>query len=176
MVMSLTARKLFIRRRTPACTFCSSRLVERPTCPRPSTEGIGETEREPLAAGPRDHRAIVRAQIGRRYNQRRTDLESKAVEYLSERLVCGYTACGNERARGPEARTEKGQTGTQPVEHNIDNRLLEAGTEIGHIFVAERRNFLRLEAQRGLKAGEREISVLASMHRARKSKAGRVAA
>src|SRR5262249_27362377 len=176
MVMPMPARRLFICRRAPSRALSGGHLVERPAGPRRYIERIGEAERQPLAAGPSDHRAIVRAQFGRRYDQRCADLEGETVEYLSQRLVCGYTACGNERARRPKARTEKHQTGPQPIEHNIDNRLLKAGTEISDILVAERRDFFRFQAQRGLESGEREISVLAPVHRARKSEACCVAA
>src|SRR5262249_49906394 len=176
MVMPLPARRLFIRRRAPSRALGGGHLIERPARPRRYVKRIGETERQPLAAGPGDHRPIVRAQFGRWYDQRRADLEGETVEDLSERLVCRYTACGNEGARRSKARTEKHQTGTQPIEHNIDNRLLKAGTKIGDILVAERRDFFRFQPQRGLEAGEREISILAPVHRARESKARCVAA
>src|SRR5215467_5203979 len=107
MVMSLPARTLFVCRRAPARALGGGHLVKRPASPGRHIKRIGETKRQPLAAGPGNHCAIIRAQIGRRYDQCRTDLEGEAVEYLSERLVCGYTARGNERAWRPKARTEK---------------------------------------------------------------------
>src|SRR5262249_15782469 len=53
---------------------------------------------------------------------------------------------------------------------------LEAGTEIGDILVTERRDFFSFQPQRGLEAREREISILAPVHRAGKRKSRCVAA
>jgi len=170
------ASKLFIRRCAPARALGGRYLVKRPPCPRRYIERISETERKPLTAGPGDHCTVVRTQIRRGYDERGTDFKSKAVEHLSDSLVCGDAACGNQRARSPEACTEKHQTGTQPIEHNLDNRLLEARTEISDVFVAKRSDFFSFQSQRGFESGERKISVFAPMHGPRKIKARWVAA
>src|SRR4029077_8499545 len=193
MVMSCPPVSLFVCRRSPSCAFGSGYLVERPACARRYLKRICKTERQALATGPSDHRAIVRAQVGRRHNQSCADFEGEAIERLTDRLVRGHAAGGNESARGPaaraeipkggperarcpEARAENHQAGTQPLEHNVDDRLLEAGAEIGDILITERRDLFRLQPQRGLETGEREIGVFAPMHRARKRETRAVAA
>ena len=76
----------------------------------------------------------------------------------------------------PKLRAEQAQARAQPVEHHVDHRLLERGAQIGDVLVGERRDFFRFQPQRGLQAGEREVGILASVHRPRQREARGVAA
>ena len=53
------------------------------------------------------------------------------------------------------------------IADNVGNRLLEARGKIGDVLIAERRAGLRLVAERGLEAGEREMRLGAPEHRPR---------
>ena len=151
-------------------------LFERPARPRRDRQRIGEAERQPLGAGPGDHRAVVGAQSRRRRHQFGADLEGDAVQDLADRLVGRDAAGADQRLGRIDPQAEHAQPRAQPVLHDIDDGLLERGAEIGDILVAERRDFFRLDAQRGLQARQRKVRVAAAVHRARQSKALRIAA
>ena len=98
------------------------------------------------------------------------------MQDLADRLVGGDAAGADQRIGRADTLAEHAQAGAQPIHHDIDHRLLERGAEVGDILVAQRRDFLRLEAQRRLEAGQRKIGVVASAHRPRQRKALGVAA
>ena len=104
------------------------------------------------------------------------DFEREALQHLADRLIGGDAAGGDQRGRRAVFGAEHAQAGAQPVEHDIDDRLLERGAQIGDVLVGQRRDLFGFQPQRGLQPGEREIGVLAAVHRARQREAGGVAA
>jgi hypothetical protein len=151
-------------------------VLQRPARARRNLERVGQSEREPLGAGPGDHGAVVGAQRRRWHHELDAGLERDAVEDFADRLVGGDAAGGDQRRRRPEAAAKDLHAGTQPVVDDLHHRLLERGAEIGHILVAERRNPLGFEPQRGLQSRQRKIRLRAAVHRPRQREARGLAA
>src|SRR5262249_41636918 len=97
------------------------------------------------------------------------------VEALPDRLICSNAAGRNQCSRCSKAGTEQYQARPQPVEDDVDDRLLEACAKISDILIAERSDFFRFKAQRGLQSRERKIGILATMHWAGQAKTRRIA-
>ena len=105
------------RRRPPRCagSVTSARAspprplvaVERPARARREVERVGQPAREPLAAGPGDHRAVVGAQLGRRRDQHGGLLGRHAAERAADRLVDRDAAGDDQRGRPAEALAER---------------------------------------------------------------------
>ncbi len=140
---------------------------ERPARARRHVERIGQAEREPFGAGPRDHGGVVGAQLGRRHHQHGGGLERDAVQHLADRLVGGDATGGDQRGRLAERVAKHAQAATQPVRHHVDHRLLKRRAQIGDVLVGERSDLLGRQPQRGLQSGQREIAVAAPRHRPR---------
>ena len=83
--------------------------------------------------------------------------KARRLQHLADRLIGGDAAGGDQRGRRAVARAEQPQARAQPVEHDIDHRLLKAGAKIGDVLIAERRDLFGFQPQRGLQAGQREI-------------------
>src|SRR5581483_8337842 len=156
--------RLFICSCAPSRALGGGDLVQRPARARCDIHGIDETERPPLATGPRYHRAIVGTQIKRWRNKRGADLECQPVERATDRLICGDATGRDKRTGRAKLRTKELQARAQTIEHDVDNRLLKAGAKIGNILIAERSDLLRLQPQCSLQAGKREIRLLATVH------------
>ena len=98
-------------------------------------ERVGEAERQPLRARPRDHRAVVGAKRGRRHHQHGADLECHAVENFPHRVVRRHPAGGDQRGRRAAALAEQLQPHTQAVGDDVHHRLLERGAKIAHVLM-----------------------------------------
>ena len=61
--------------------------------------------------------------------------------------------------------------GAQPVGDHVDHGLLERSAQIADVVVAQRRDLLGFEPQRGLQAREREVRVRPAVHRTRQHEA-----
>src|SRR5262249_12259251 len=139
-------------------------------------QSIVQAKRESLASGPGDHRTVVCAKLRWGRDQSCSDLEGKAVEDLPDRLICSNASGRNQCSRCSKAGTEQHQARPQPVEDDVDDCLLEARAKIGDILIAERSDFFRFKAQRGLQSRERKIGILATMHWTRQSETRCIAA
>ena len=124
-----------------------------------------QPERQPLGARPGDHGAVVGAKLGRRHHQLDAGLEGDALQHLADGLVGGDAAGGDQRCRRVVAFAEQPHAGAQPIEDDLDNRLLKRRAQISDVLVAERRKLLGLQPQCGLQSGQREIRLGAAVHR-----------
>jgi hypothetical protein len=129
---------------------------------RPAGAGRGgdvvhEAEAQALQAGPGDHRAVVAAEVERRGDEGQPGLAGERGERPADRPVGGDPTGGDEGGRPPGDVRETAQGDAGPVDHHVDHRRLEAGAEVGHIALGQRRDPLGLDPQGGLEAGEGEI-------------------
>ena len=163
-------RWMFISYAAVRCSLPLRRrdLVERPARARREIQRSVKPERQPFGAGPGDHGAVVGAQLGRRHHQRGADFERRrgAGTLRIAWLAATPPAATSARRRAELARNML-QAGAQPVEHHVDHRLLERGAQIGDVLIAQRRDLLGFEAQRGLQARQRKIGVVTAGHRPR---------
>ena len=68
------------------------------------------------------------------------------MQHFADRLIGGDTAGADQCGGSADPQPKQPQPAAQPVFDHVDHRLLERGAEIGHVLVAQRRYFFRLEA------------------------------
>ena len=108
-------------------------------------------------------------------NEGGADFEGDAVQNFADGLVRCHAAGADQRRGRADTVAKYPQPYAQTVHDHVADRLLKRRAEIGDVLIAQGRDFLRFQAQRGLQTRQREISVVASSHGAGQREALRVA-
>ena len=137
-------------------------LVERPARARRGVERVGEAERQPLGAGPGDHRAVVGAERRRRRDQHGAGFEARRAA-----APCGSPGWRRRRRRRPARSARRSARGTAAGRRAAGRRPTSTtacwneAQRSATSWSRERRDLLGFEPQRGLQAGQREIRLRA---------------
>ena len=133
-------------------------LVQRPARARRDVERIGQAERQPLGAGPGDHRAVVGAERRRRRHQHGAGLEARRGA-----APCGSPGWRRRRRPRPARSARRSARGT-PAGRRAAGPWTTSTTACWNeaqrsatSWSVERRDLLGFQPQRGLQSGQRKI-------------------
>src|SRR6185437_11470790 len=166
----------------PTIATCSSRIdrhvrcIERPSRPGGESEPADGAQRQPLGAGPGDHRAIIGAERRRRDDQLGGGRRRHLAEGIADPPV-RRDAAGNDEARlglrqlGAKAGERRGGA----MRDDLGYRRLEARADVGDVLSRKRGDFLGREAHRRLQARELKVEPGFAQQRPREAKASGIA-